>query len=405
MMLQAEVPPARTDVALAVRLGRRAERRRRTVTAATAALAVVGVIGVIATTVLTPADRRDPPEPAAASPFATSVTDLEQIEARIPDAASSRCSVEPLAALPGFDFTQALVADSTGRYVVGGSASKADRRSSATRVLWDNGVPSRLVRDEPAPDRGLSPSTMMREIGPWGPSGPSGAVGRQYPDGQARQLTLPPGYDHAIPSAINGRGDVVGVAAGQDAYSARVPVIWPSGGYDAPRVLDEPGRYEVEGVTGDGSVIGTLVDTQEMRVWGADGTTSTVPKPEGWGRMSLWVGSGDWISGLVARDHDVYQQPSATLRWNVRTGKLSIFTNLDTGGVQRMAVNSEGWLAVATEEYGPLLVAPDGAVERLPLPAGAENAHLVSISDNGMVTGNAQDSTDNYIGGVTWKCR
>ncbi|MFC6021026.1 hypothetical protein ACFP2T_33245 [Plantactinospora solaniradicis] len=405
LMLQAEVPPARSDVGLAVRLGRRAERRGR-ITAATGALAVVGVVGLIATTVLRPADRLDPPELAAAGPFATSVTDLEQIEARVPEATSSRCSVEPLAPLPGLDFTEALVADSTGRYVVGGSASKADSRSSATRVLWDNGVPSPLVRDETAPGRGLSALTMMREIGPWGPSGPMGTVGSTYPDGQARKLTLPPGYDHASPSAINGRGDVVGVAAGQDGYSVRVPVIWPAGGYDAPRVLDEPGRYEVEGVTADGSVIGTLVDTQEMRVWAADGTTSTVPKPEGWSRMSLWVGSGDWISGLIVRGHEAYQsRSSATLRWNVRTGKLSIFTNLNTQDVPRMAVNSQGWLAVATEEYGPLLVAPDGAVERLPLPAGAENAHLVSISDNGMVTGNAQDGTDNYIGGVTWKCR
>lgn len=408
LMLQAEVPSARSDVGLAVRLGRRAERRRR-ITAATGALAVVGVVGLIATTVLRPADRLDPPELAAAGPFATSVTDLEQIEARVPEASSSRCSVEPLAALPGFDFTSVEVADSTGRYIVGGSARKADLRQSSTRVLWDNGVPSPLGREkvdlESGPTPGVSATAIWRELAPWGPSGPMGAASSTYPDGQARKLTLPPGYDHALPSAINGRGDVVGVAAGQDIYGVRVPVIWPAGGYDAPRVLDEPGRYEVESVTADGSVIGTLADTQEMRLWGADGTTSTVPMPEGWGRMSLWVGSGDWISGLVARDHDVYQQPSAALRWNVRTGKLSIFTNLDTWGIPRMAVNSQGWLAVATEDYGPLLVTPDGAVERLPLPAGAEAAHLVSISDNGMVTGNAQDGTDNYIGGVTWKCR
>ncbi|GIG92922.1 hypothetical protein [Plantactinospora endophytica] len=423
LLHETTVPPSRADIGEAVRQGRRAERRRRGAAATAAVLAVLGVVG--ATTAVLGRSGEARPEPArptpvvSPGPVGTVTAEVETVPVTVTDR-TLECKISPLT-LPA-ETLQVHVRgiDPTGRFVVGAAAIMADRRPRSADgwyVLWDRKTPTLFKVPNPA-RLGAAVVNAEGVVAGTGNDNPGNGMVREfgwvYRNGQVQRLPMLPGYDAAHVAAITEQGDVVGHAyrlppeGEMRGGGGAVPVRWRADGSGGPWPLSTPenGGSPV-GVTRDGTVVGRH-GFDKIRIWRPDGTTADLQMPPGIVRTAGWHVSGDWVAGYVAASDA--QSPTPLMRWNIHTGTMYVYPNIDSQGNLGMAVTSTGRTIVSTPEDGFLLVEPDGSVGRLPTPPGAEDwprkVDANVISDNGLLVGSAYlgPSASEGTGDYTWQC-
>ncbi|MET8912656.1 hypothetical protein [Micromonospora sp. NPDC004551] len=377
LLQSAPVPEPQVDVGRAVRDGRRRRRRRRVGgIAAVTALAGLGVVGAVRLDGA--ADRPAPAPPAlAASPAGTTPA--------APDSPVT-CGASWLPQPIGGPVAVANGVDPTGRYIVGDiGTGQEDGRV----VLWTDGRADVLPADARHAAAVNAGGVVVGTTGD--------GTGWVYRDGKLRSLTTPPGYDTVLVHAVNGRGDIAGTASGaRDSHRA---VLWSADRPQEYRLLGQPGSAAT-GITDDGTVVGAM--GQLPYRWTPQGAGAALAVPDGYPRASVDSAHGEWAVGSVP---DVRQGGAVSMRpvrWNLRTGVVSL---LPFPGAAGIAGNGD----LLVGDGAPLVVSPDGTSRRLPgrpevRAAGAGTYTANGISDDGLtVVGSVYENQVHRP--LVWRCR
>lgn len=302
--------------------------------------------------------------------------------------AAARCdggyTVRELPAPPPLSGQQPAVAatdvDPSGRYVAGYAGAGQVGRA----LLWVDG--ELRVLDTPGGAEAGAYATGVNAAG--AVVGWSTAGCWVYRDGRSVGL---PGPGLADPTAINGRGDIVGGSMGG--------VIWPG---------DQPGQVRpvgdggpIMGISDDGLMVGDNGDG-EARLWNRDGTVHAQPRD-----FRARLVAGPWVLGAVGSvGGDRYAL------WNLTTDAtipLSVNGPGVTGYFPAALSESGAVLITLFTEHGsrpneqgsrPAVVS-DGKVMLLPLPEGQSDIEARAISGDGRtIVGNDSYRTQ----AVLWRC-
>jgi hypothetical protein len=305
------------------------------------------------------------------------------------------CTVERLPLPAPGAYTLVFAMDPAGSHVVGRTgAGSGDSRLDL--VIWTDGRPRRagLPGDgSPVPEGVNAAGVVVGTTTVGSTGGPTELRGWMYRDGAATLLPL------SEASAVSDDGVVVGADRGR-------PVVWrPSDAASTPLAADgHTGR--ATGVTPDGrTIVGVLRTGNRMLpyVWSADGSPRELPMPTVDGEPAMDASAesvtGDWVVGLATTrrgDRDV------PVRWNLRTGEVTVFPRYDLGGA---AVSGDGVLTAKDHRRAVLL----GARRTLTLrrlddsSALPDTAEAVS-PDGRRVAGNAASVRAGGTAPVVWRC-
>lgn len=364
-------------------------RRRRHWAAASAVTALVVVaVGVVAI-IRAPSPREDTdPAPVAALP----VTDAPLPATVVTDGCTVHVLPLPPRSGPSVD---AESVDPTGRYVTGSVEGHV-----GSVLLWIDGKPQLL--DIPAPAKGREYPVGVNAAGVVvGYSDRMG--GWVYRHGQVSWLPALPGKHlpgPTWPSAINNRGDVVGISGGR-------AVIWPA---------DQPGRVrqvgydvpgEITGISDDGLMVGKL--DQQTRLWNRDGTIHFPPL----GFRNPHLIAGAWVLGELGVGPATALTDSGFpyALWNLKTGATialavdaTAATSFYPEGLSETGAVLVGLrIARGSRIYDQANVRPailrDGKVILLPLPESPADTVALAISGDGhTIVGNDQNRA------LLWHC-
>lgn len=395
-----------TDAVIArTKRGARARRHRRTATAVVAS--VVCVAAAIATPVVL-AGRPDATGPAQAPSTNPGPTGIPACTAHALDL--------PEGIVPDEIGPSVTDMDPTGRYVVGNYKMLHDGARVVVAIRWEDGTPRAL------PVSGLE----VYAAGVNSSGAVAGYVSNSqynqsawlYTDGLTTTMPLPEGYSSAAATAINERGDVLGVA--YDRSGGHSVVVWSADGSRSPRVLDPPGAIAYD-IADDGTVVGVLPASangpEQPYAWDPEGVGRALPLPAGAETAMPVSVRGEWAAG-EAREPlaaDLEEAPAAymAVRWNLRTNDVSIVG--DERGYVASAVNSRGDVAIGlASNPGRARLVRDGGWAELPLlpplanESGQSRTWVYALSDDGtkavgaQATGTAEATT--ALRAVLWRC-
>ncbi|PPK66889.1 hypothetical protein V5P93_004929 [Actinokineospora auranticolor] len=214
----------------------------------------------------------------------------------------------------------------------------------------------------------------------------------------AHELVPLPGDVRSLPTAINGRGDVVGRSVSSAGYNARV-VLWGRSG--APVELSVPPNHlgDVAGVTDAGVAYGFLEaldgshPLSQAAFWRPDGALRLLEVPEG----SVY----SEVEDVNERGVAVGRVNGTAYRWDA-DGHGQPLDDLAEENTDAFAVNSRG------ESVGISVIAftrgtrwgRAGHVRELFPPADTWMPWPHDINDRGVVVGTAQRGWDTYP--VVW---
>ncbi|WP_152546780.1 hypothetical protein [Amycolatopsis orientalis] len=198
------------------------------------------------------------------------------------------------------------------------------------------------------------------------------------------------GHRYPRASAINSRGDVVGVVAHLDPYY-EVPVLWPAGG-NPVAITNTQNLSNPVDIDDDGTVL--FGDGSGGPYTWKDGVLTSYALPAGYDDSSpVAISAGKVIASLSADgrytgDGFVWDGPRSPRRLERNTGVFAINRSGVIGG------------QIDTQQIGPPAVwDATGQPTRLPLPDGASGGRVSVVGDDGRIGGTAGWSTP-----VAWRC-
>jgi hypothetical protein len=387
-----EPPPGNVDVASVLGAGRRNERRHRLTVALTAggltAIVLVGAVGAV-----TFARNDDRTTPAAAASHSAPAPAI-QLTTPPTSSDTAACTVQTLSAPAGADSALADTADLTGRLVVGDS-TKGDNQGPS--VLWTNGAPTLLNEPKSLVDDGVQVKGVNSRGDVALVVGASHIASWLYHGGKYTKLPKVAGYPDALATAIGPNGDVVGWT--DSAASTGGPaVLWPADRPGTVRKLATPHGQPAMAMTIDaaGTVGGSLGDGQTPYVWNASGHGHALKVPTGYQHGRVFGVNGDWAVGWVGVGGS---GQVVAARWNLSTGKVTVFPDNDEG----MSIASNGDFVGGDGGYSDGYLYHNGAFKLLPLPAKASRAGAQFITPDGKTIVGSVTQHQDLIPAI-WHC-
>jgi hypothetical protein len=389
LLHESDIPPSRLDASQLLAGGKRSRRRRRVASTAGVMVAVVALV-VPAVVVASKVTRKVPPIEFATT---TKVVHRKTATAGKP----LRCAATPYTSPVDGDRGGVFAADVSGERVVGVS-------SDAFLTLWTSGKPERFT----LPNRRPAIAVAVNRGGAvLGHDTGDPVVNFVYGDGRLTYLKTPDGYRRAQATSMNEHGDALGTAdLPTDSGPSGRLVVWPADQRDQPRLLPDADLLRPLAIHDDGTVIAVrIVAAPEaggnaVVILRPDGTRLQIDAPAGFdllgGALAAAV-NGDllytvYTSGEQATVDNTRPDVSIPLmravRWNLRTGLVEIFDDLEG----MVVGNTKGWFVSRTMSSAggrPVLVAPDRKVRELPFVrqvvwVGPGGSDLISgdVSDN-----------------------
>jgi uncharacterized membrane protein len=315
------------------------------------------------------------------------------------------CRVERLT-VPG-DSYQAIAGamDPTGSYQVGRTYPKSGGYRAA---VWHDGRITNVNLPGDLEESLTDVNSAGVAVG-WSYTGSTdadtGPAPYVYRNGKAAKL---PGARRGQAHAINEAGAIVG-----DDNQGHA-LLWTSPTATPVRLPGPPGANEVRAldIDDDGTVVGDI-DLEKPYVWFPDGTHRELPLPavddDKIGTARAFAIRNGWVTGVAdggiggavgGRDGRLYP-----VRWNLRTGEVRVFAELD-GGAD--AVSAQGW-QVGTDRKGRAVLLTGGTPVLLPALISAKPNGVSTIanalSDDGRVIAGQSDDANGSIRPVLWRCR
>jgi RNA polymerase sigma factor (sigma-70 family) len=292
--------------------------------------------------------------------------------------ALSSCAGRTLPRLPGAPHAGFSGGDPSGRYLVGETVSpKTDENGP---VLWTDGVastftpPGKRITGLVVNSRGVVAGSSNGDGNHW--------IVWTYQEGRVDVLMEGESPDDALEVAgINTRGDILLVN-----WNDGPPKVRFAGPNPVVRELPAPDsgtvRLYARGIGDDGTVVASAAD--RAVIWTPEGKPRELAVPSGWKATAVGI-RGEWVVGLALHqpiDPYYHMESRTVLRWNLRTGEVTQVAGLD--GVA--GVTAHGWVLGSTRG-GRSFVDMNGKRLELPTPAGASDAYVSFISDDGRVIG------------------
>ncbi|MFC8616483.1 hypothetical protein ACFT9M_08715 [Micromonospora purpureochromogenes] len=203
--------------------------------------------------------------------------------------------------------------DRTGRFIAGTALRVGEEDNQLLLLVWKRG---RLTTIEsPLADTVADVNTAGTVVG----HGWVDAKIRPWilRDGAVTLLPSPPGG--ALPTAINGAGDIVGYGVESDT-GRNFPLRWPAARPGTFEVLDAPAGAMPQGITEDGTIVGTAGDFAASTGWVRypDGRLQSLTVP-GARSTDVDAAQGHWAIGRVS----LGGANQVRVRWDLRDGSWS----------------------------------------------------------------------------------
>ncbi|MEH0822710.1 MULTISPECIES: hypothetical protein [unclassified Micromonospora] len=262
--------------------------------------------------------------------------------------------------------------DPTGRFTAGTALRVGDDGNQLLLLVWDRRQLTTV--ESPIADSVADVNTDGVVVG----NGWVDGISRPwvYRGGVVELLPVPPGA--AAASAINGAGDIVGWREEADT-GRKVALRWPAARPGTVEVLDAPIDAVPQGITENGTIVGTAGAFAEWTGWvrHPDGRVEALTVP-GARTTLIDAAQGHWAVGRV----DLGGVTQVKVRWDLRDGSWSRLADELTWVAD---VNSHGTVV------GGDRIARNGT-SRL-LPGGGERVTVGAraISDTGTVVGFRND--------------
>jgi uncharacterized membrane protein len=385
--------PSTVDVQRAISTARRRRARRGAGYAGAAVVTAVAVTGVsIAGGVL----RGDAPSvPVAGAP--TTPTAPATV------AAPAACRLTQLAAAGNAPKAIAGATDATGRYMVGRSYPSGGGYQA---TIWQDGTPKAVAMPGDREENLSAVNSSGTAVGFSFDAG--GSVPYVYKDGKVTKL---PGVRHGDAYAINNAGEIVG-------DSDEAPVVWESATAKPAKLPLPSGTKQARAadISENGTIVGSI-DYEVPYIWLPDGSHRELPMPTLDGKPAAIAQahfiSGDWVTGMASANDAVLkggpskgkQTPLRSVRWNLRTGEVTVTAALPTPGND---VNPSGW-EIGTDKSGAaVLVTPSGEVTLPDLDKHTPDGLATipnAMSDDGRTIVGQSDDTKDVIQPIVWHCK
>jgi hypothetical protein len=401
--------PSTVDVRRAIATGRRRRARRTAGYAGAATVTAVAVAGVsvaggLITRNASDAAATGTPRVTASVPHKAAYAIPGTAGWKAPAAAPpTSCALERLPAPDNAPMALVSGADPAGRYIVGRTYPKGGGYQA---VIWHDGKGRDVMLPGDLEELLTDVNSTGTAVG-WSYTG-SGSKAAQVPyvyrDGRVSKL---PGVPRGSADAINDAGAI----AGND--DSRGAVVWPSATAKPIRLPVPAGTSEAKAgdIDEDGTTVGTL-DNKIPYVWFADGTHRALPIPSIDGKPAAaarvfsirngWA-SGVADNGLARKGGNTKDARMETVRWNVRTGEISVADELM--GVS--TVNAQGW-QIGTDKPGHAVLVAGGAPVVLPelvsRKADGVSTIATTVSDDGRTIAGQSDDASDIIQAVVWRC-
>ncbi|MEU8181737.1 hypothetical protein AB0B86_13325 [Micromonospora sp. NPDC049047] len=265
----------------------------------------------------------------------------------------------------------ASVIDPSGRFIAGDGLRETEDGNQYLLLFWDGDRLTEVEAPSMATPADVNADGVVIGNG-WG-EGVNGQPWR-YRNGKVEQLPVVPSTTGISVTAINKAGDIVGF--GTDVVTDEYFVLrWPAARPGTVEVLDAPANARPEGITANGTIVGSAGD---FGYW-----TSWVRRPNGrydaltvpGAQMSyVSAAAGHWAIGHVDLPDSIW----VPVRWNLRDGS---YTTLDPQSPLLEDVNAKGVVVGADRVVR-------GATSRV-LPGGSDEVGIGarSISDTGTIVG------------------
>ncbi|MEH1057904.1 hypothetical protein V6U89_22180 [Micromonospora sp. CPCC 206171] len=287
-------------------------------------------------------------------------------------ASASACKLSTLPYPADVYRADARAIDRTGRFIAGTALRVGEESNQALLLVWDRGrlttIESSLaenVADVNTAGTVVGSGWVDAKIRPW-----------ILRDGAVALLPSPPGG--AEPTAINGTGDIVGVGVDPDTFDP-FPLRWPAARPGTFEVLDLPANAVPQGITEDGTIVGTAGDFAAWTGWVRypDGRVRTLTVP-GARTTIVYAAQGHWAIGRA----NLGDGNQVKVRWDLRDGSWSRLADelpLVTD------VNKRGTVV------GGDRIARGGGSRLLPGGGAGVGVGAQAISDTGTVVGFRND--------------
>ncbi|MEV4482979.1 hypothetical protein [Micromonospora coxensis] len=205
---------------------------------------------------------------------------------------------------------EASAVDPTGRFVAGTALRRGEESNHLFLLVWRQG---RLTTVE---------SPLVDSVADVNSHGV--VVGNGWAEGRSRPWVYRKGKFELLPSpfrsagatAINAAGDIVG--SGEEAGTGRqVALRWPAARPGTVEVLDAPATAWAQGVTRNGTVVGTSGSWETARWAGwvryPDGRRESLTVP-GARSVNVYAAQGHWAVGRV----ELAGSDQMRVRWDLR---------------------------------------------------------------------------------------
>ncbi|MEU5941430.1 hypothetical protein ABZ807_20110 [Micromonospora sp. NPDC047548] len=287
-------------------------------------------------------------------------------------ATASACKLSTLPYPADVYRADAQAIDPTGRFVAGTALRVREEGNQNLLLVWARG---RLTTIESSLAENVADvNTAGTVVGSgWGDARMQPWVLR---DGAVAPLLSPPGG--AEPSAINAKGDIVGVGVDPDTGDS-FTLRWPAARPGTFEVLDLPAGAVPQGITEDGTVVGTAGEFAAWTGWVRypDGRVEALTVP-GARTTIVYAAQGHWAIGRV----NLGDGNQVKVRWDLRDGSWS---RLSDELVLVTDVNERGTVV------GGDRIARGGGSRLLPGGGAGVGVGARAIADTGTVVGFRND--------------
>jgi hypothetical protein len=399
-------PPLRLDANRMVQAGRTTQKRRTRVRyGAAAAMAVVVVVAAPLALVHRPHfDRKPAPgHQNSGAPASPSVS---------PSAVLRECRVTKLplpAGLAAHDVknnsVEVTATDPTGTYVVAQTYGGFD--ASPVAILWTGTVPQIL----PTPGEHAVPTAVNRNgvvIGQGtmksAQSGPDNDFAWVYRNGKVTKLAAPSGFPRNVAAtAVNDAGDIVGSATSSN-YKADVVVRWPAGQPDRPQTiggLSNQQLYNAGYDTAGHPIAWASAFATPPALHREGGSVQALPKPSPLRWAVVVRVRGQWAVGHGGDDpQHAPARDSKPVLWDLPHTTGTLLDAPGEGNPQAVSRNGDVLFANVLLPHG---------VEAVTLPSLSRDYPVVGgrdLSDTAtVVVGNVRAESDSPPVPVEWTCR
>ncbi|SCG56635.1 hypothetical protein GA0070609_3181 [Micromonospora echinaurantiaca] len=171
------------------------------------------------------------------------------------------CALRPLAYPADSYRASADAIDPTGRYIAGSGLRTTGGVNQPLLLVWDGG---RLTTIESSiADTVVDVNSSGVVVG----NGWENSIGRpwRYHAGRVEFLPVVPSYGIWV-TGINGAGDIVGYGTSATTNES-FPLRWPAARPGTVEVLDAPTTGQTDGITEDGTIVGTAGSFTEPTGW------------------------------------------------------------------------------------------------------------------------------------------